>query len=115
MHRKNLHVNPKNPNICLFLVLGMYFLLELVSLGMRDFLFIEFGSKLSSAEKRFNKNLDKIIESHEESASRYANISRENSHGIRKGSSTYTASRATLIPSLISAALRGKWSLEKSF
>ena len=31
---KNLHTNPKNPNICLFLVLGIYFSLESVSLGM---------------------------------------------------------------------------------
>jgi len=112
---KNLYANPENPNICLFLALGLYFALESVALGMKDFLFIEFGSNLGSAAKRFNTNLGKIIECYEEIVSGYINASRGNSHGIRKGSSTYAISGITLTPSLISIALRGEWSLGKVF
>ena len=112
---KNLHANPENPNICLFLALGLYFSLESVALGMKDFLFIEFGSSLGSAAKRFNSNLGKIIECYEEIVSGYINASRGNSHGIRKGSSTHATSGTTLTPSLISIALRGEWSLGKVF
>ena len=89
---KNLCANHKNPNICLFLALGLFFSLESVALGMKYFLFIEFGSSAGSAAKRFNSNLGKIIECYEEIASGYINASRGNSHGIRKGSSTYAAS-----------------------
>ena len=105
---KNLYANPENLNICLFLVLGLYFALESVALGIKDFLFIKFGSNLGSAAKRFNTNLGKIIEYYEEIVSGYINASRGNSHGIRKGSSTYTTSEMTLTLSLISIALKGE-------
>ena len=112
---KNLHANSKNPNICSFLAQGIYFSLESVSLGMKDFLFIEFESKLGSAAKRFNKSLGKIIESYEEINSGSINVSKGNSHDIRKGCSTYATSGTTLTLSLISVALREEWSLEKVF
>ena len=112
---KNLHANPENPNVCLFLALGLCFSIESVALGMKDFLFIEFGSNVGSAAKRFNDNLGKIMGCYEEIVSGHINSSRGNSHGVRKGSSTRATSGTTLTPSLISVALRGEWSLGKVF
>ena len=39
---KNLHTNPENPSMCLFLALRLYLLLESVALEMKDLLFIIF-------------------------------------------------------------------------
>ena len=93
----------------IFLVLELCLSLESVVLGIKDFLFIEFGSNIGSIIKIFNNNLSKIIKCYKKNVSRYINTSRRNPNGIRKDSSTYAISRTTLIPSLISIAQRGEW------
>ena len=71
--------------------------------------------KLGTAAHRFCNSLQKLIENYAEVVDGYVCSTHTNTHGIRKGSATYSTSGTTVPPSLISVALRGEWSMGKVF
>lgn len=112
---KNVYANPTDPSICFFTALGIYCSYESVSLSTREGIFLKENAKLGTAAHRFCNSLQKLIENYAEVVDGYVRSTHTNTHGIRKGSATYSTSGTTVPPSLISVALRGEWSMGKVF
>lgn len=105
---RHIYANPKLPEICPLLSLGIYFL----SFDFDD------GGKLFSGDSqktRFSKLLPRVLAS-EELAAVLASAGKVKAdfgtHSIRKGGATYCTSGSTQCPSATSVYLRAGWTIE---
>ena len=105
---KNIYANPIDPSICFFTALRIYCSYESVLLISREGIYLKENSKLGNAAHGFCNSLQKLIENYSEIMNGYVHSSRTDTHGIRKGSATYSTSGTTVPPSLISVVLRGE-------
>ena len=87
--------SPNNPNMCLFLGLGMNNYMISNDLGRKDFSLSSLGSKIGTAAKRLGEPLSKLMEKFEVVISSCTNPKKGNTHGVRKGSSTNAATGTT--------------------
>ena len=112
---KNIYTNLTDPSIYFFTTLGIYCSYESVLLITREGIFLKENAKFGTAAHRFCSRLKKVIENYAEVADGYECSNHANSHGIRKGSATYSTSGTTVLPSLISVSLRAEWSMANIF
>ena len=85
----------------LLTLLGIYCSYESVMLISRKGIFLKENSKLGTAAQRFCDSLQKLIVNYSEIVDVYIRSSRTNTHGIRKGSATYSISCTTVPPSMV--------------
>ena len=90
-----------------FTVLGIYCSYKSVSLITREGIFLKENVKLGISAHRFCNFIQKLIENYAEVVDGYICISHANTHGIRKGSATYSTSCTTIPPKLILVTLHG--------
>lgn len=110
---RHVYANPKNPQICPILALGIYWMVYEFPIVNGELL----DGNLFPGDKqysRFTKYLSKLM--HEESLQRDfrdlgIDVDSIGTHSLRKGASTFCTSGTTACPSVTAVHLRAGWSL----
>jgi hypothetical protein len=112
---KHLYSNPLDPTVDVFSALAVWLSLNAAKYhdDNKDSLFINGTAGNRSASGRYCNQLKTIINKHEAEVAAFIRILHANSHGLRKGSATYSSSGTTNPPPLTSIGARGEWTLNK--